>query len=219
MGHSTGCQDCLEYATRFLLDGDRGGRAEGTAEGEKEEEEEAGEEEEWKRERRVDGIVLQGPVSDREAIGMSEDAGEVEASLRVAKRMVEEGRGADVMRKEDLPAGWRGVPVTAERWASLAGVGGADDYFSSDLDDEKLKTIWGRLEQPVLILPSERDEWVPETIDVAGMVSKWKSFCKPGIASELSGLIPGAKHTVDDPEGQKWLADRVAAFLAEIEKQ
>ena len=95
---------------------------------------------------------------------------------------------------------------------------GADDYFSSDLSSEKLVDIWGKLEQPVLILPSEKDEWVPGNIDVIWLVNKWKSFCKPGVASELSGLIPGANHAVDDAEAQKWLADRVAAFLAELEK-
>lgn len=70
----------------------------------------------------------------------------------------------------------------------------------------------------MLILPSEKDEWVPERIDVMGMVNRWKSFCKPGIASELSGLIPGANHRVEDPAGQEWLADRVTRFLAGLEK-
>lgn len=99
-----------------------------------------------------------------------------------------------------------------------AGCRGDDDYFSSDLPDEKLEEIWGRLEQPVLILPSEKDEWVPAHIDVTGLVARWKRFCRPGIASDLSGLIPGANHRVDNAAGQEWLADRVAQFLAEIDK-
>ncbi|AEO69211.1 uncharacterized protein THITE_44080 [Thermothielavioides terrestris NRRL 8126] len=193
MGHSTGCQDCLEYVGR------EGWAEEGEG-------------------LKVDGLVLQGPVSDREAIGMTEDKREVEAALRVAERMVREGRGGEVMATGEMPSGWRGSPVTAYRWASLAGVGGDDDYFSSDLPDEKLESVWGRLEQPVLILPSEKDEWVPADTDVMGLVNRWKSFCKPGIASDLSGLIPGANHRVDNPAGQEWLADRVARFLAELEK-
>ncbi len=96
------------------------------------------------------------------------------------------------------------------------GDSGDDDYFSSDLSDERLAAIWGKLEQRVLILPSEKDEWVPEHVDVMGMVARWKSFCQPGIASELSGLIPGANHRVDNEDGQAWLADRIARFLAEI---
>lgn len=96
---------------------------------------------------------------------------------------------------------------------------GDDDYFSSDLPDEKVADIWGKLGQPVLILPSEKDEWVSKEIDVVRLVNRWKSFCKPGIANELSGLIPGANHRVEDAAAQKWLAERVAGFLAEIDKR
>ncbi|KAL2135286.1 hypothetical protein VTI74DRAFT_9166 [Chaetomium olivicolor] len=196
MGHSTGCQDCLEYGTKkekhLSLQGE---------------------------EVRVDGFVLQGPVSDRQAIAMTEDKREVEAALRVAEGMLEKGRAEDAMEREVLPRSWRGSPVTAYRWCSLAGVGGDDDYFSSDLPDEKLEAIWGKLEVPVLIVPSEKDEWVPGWRDVPELVDKWKSFCRPGIASELSGLIPGANHRVENTDGQEWLADRVARFLAEIEKR
>ena len=94
---------------------------------------------------------------------------------------------------------------------------GDDDYFSSDLPDDKLGEIWGGLEQPVLVLPSEEDEWVPRGIDVMGLVKRWEGFCRPGIASAHSGLVPGANHRVDNAAGQQWLADRVARFLAEIE--
>ncbi|KAK3295890.1 uncharacterized protein B0H64DRAFT_396747 [Chaetomium fimeti] len=197
MGHSTGCQDCLAYAGAAREGGEVG----------------AGDEGVW-----VDGLILQGPVSDREAIGMGEDAGEVKASLEVAEELIKAGKGGQVMVGEALPAGWRDGPVTAYRWASLAGVGGDDDYFSSDLPDDKLAAVWGKLEQPVLIVPSQKDEWVPTTIDVMGLVEKWKSFCKPGIGSELSGLIPDANHRVDNDAGQEWLADRVARFLAELEQ-
>ncbi|KAK4157145.1 hypothetical protein C8A00DRAFT_40507 [Chaetomidium leptoderma] len=191
LGHSTGCQDCLAYAASAAT---------------------------TEKEEKVDGYVLQGPVSDREAIGMGEEEeGEVQRALRVGEGMVGMGKGGEVMATEVLPKGWRGSPVTAGRWCSLAGVGGDDDYFSSDLPDEKLKAIWGTLKQPVLILPSEKDEWVPAGFDVMGLVERWKSFCKPGIASELSGLIPDANHRVDNDAGQQWLADRVARFLAEIE--
>ncbi|KAJ4304345.1 hypothetical protein N0V88_001958 [Collariella sp. IMI 366227] len=97
--------------------------------------------------------------------------------------------------------------------------GGDDDYFSSDLPDEKLENTWGKLKEPVLIMPSEKDEWVSPRLDVLDLVEKWVSFCKPGIASELSGLIPGANHRVDNEDGQSWLADCVARFLADIEKR
>ncbi|KAL2164422.1 hypothetical protein VTH06DRAFT_3638 [Thermothelomyces fergusii] len=200
MGHSTGCQDCLEYVVR----------GPGAGGGEEEDDDD--------NETRVDALVLQGPVSDREAVGLSEDPAEVRRSLDVAEEMVRQGRGADVVQREAMPRGWRAIPVTAYRWASLVGVGGDDDYFSSDLPDSKLEHIWGSLKQPVLIVPSEKDEWVSPEADVAGLVDKWKSFCRPGTASDLGGLIPGANHRVDNEAGQQWLVDRVARFLARLEE-
>ncbi len=95
---------------------------------------------------------------------------------------------------------------------------GDDDYFSSDLPDDRLSLFWGRLQQPVLIVASGDDEYAPAEVDVAGLVDRWKTFCKPGIASELSRLIPGANHRVDEPEAQRWLADHVVDFLAELKK-
>lgn len=77
--------------------------------------------------------------------------------------------------------------------------------------------FWSRIQNPVLIVPSEKDEHVPEYVDFGKLVTRWKSFCRPGIASELSGLIPGANHTVDQAEGREWLADRVVKFLASLE--
>jgi pimeloyl-ACP methyl ester carboxylesterase len=104
MGHSTGCQDCLAYAAAVREGGGAGAGAGEEGVG-------------------VDGLILQGPVSDREAIGMEEDAGEVRASLEVAEGLVKDGKGGVVMASEVMPAGWRNGPVTAYRWASLAGVG------------------------------------------------------------------------------------------------
>lgn len=63
------------------------------------------------------------------------------------------------------------------------------------------------------MLPSAEDEHVPKTIDFEKLVSRWKAFCAPSVASELSGLIPGANHTVDQAEAQEWVADRVVRFL------
>ncbi|KAK4456067.1 hypothetical protein QBC34DRAFT_453813 [Podospora aff. communis PSN243] len=188
MGHSTGCQDCMGYAKAVAA-----GKVPG-----------------------VEGYVLQGPVSDREAIGLSCVGEGVRESLGVAERMVREGRGEEVMERDVLPGEWRESPVSAYRWASLAGVGGDDDCFSSDLGNEKLKGIWGNVQSPVLIVPSGADEFVPAEVDVPGMVERWRGFCRPRIMSGLSGLIPGANHRVDDATAKEWLADRVSRFLGEL---
>lgn len=71
-------------------------------------------------------------------------------------------------------------------------------------------------DKPVLVLPSEKDEYVPQTIDVVANIARWKTFCAPGIYSDLSGLIPGAGHSVEQADAQLWMADRVIRFLARV---
>lgn len=58
---------------------------------------------------------------------------------------------------------------------------------------------------------------MPPTVDVDGLIAKWKSLCLPGIASDLSGRIPGANHRVEQPESEKWLVETVVNFLKSIE--
>ncbi|CCC10598.1 hypothetical protein SMACR_12611 [Sordaria macrospora] len=205
MGHSTGCQDAMYYATHGA---------------------EMGLE-------KIDAFILQGPVSDREAIlAVFEEASpgkgqaRMDLSVRVAQKMMSEGTAHDCMPREWLPKEFWTSPVSAYRWNSLASFGGDDDYFSSDLPDEKLAEIWGKVSKPVLVLPSENDEHVPDWIDVVDMLDKWKSFCKEDVISSLSGLIPEADHRVEyGPAGepadraQGWLCDRVHAFFKQLERQ
>lgn len=94
---------------------------------------------------------------------------------------------------------------------------GDDDFFSSDLGGEEVKRIWGGLKRPVLVLLSAEDEWVPKGVDVEGLLRKWMAACGESIASEESGLIPGANHRVDGEEAQKWMAERVVRFLKGLE--
>ncbi len=94
---------------------------------------------------------------------------------------------------------------------------GDDDYFSADLPDETVSSFWSKFQKPVLLVPSGDDEHVPKSIDVGKSLSRWSSFCSPGIFSPLSGLIPGANHNVAKPEAQRWLANRVTQFLQSLD--
>jgi pimeloyl-ACP methyl ester carboxylesterase len=76
---------------------------------------------------RLLGVVLQAPVSDREWLATQPGTA---ARLALSQRMVDEGRGEEVaFRATDVD----GAAVSARRWCSLAGKGGDDDMFSSDL--------------------------------------------------------------------------------------
>ncbi len=85
------------------------------------------------------------------------------------------------------------------------------------MPEKKLATVWGRVQKPLLILPSEKDQFRSRGVDLKTQVAKWKGFCKPGIASNLSAPIPGANHEVSQPKSREWLGDTVVQFLTELE--
>ncbi|KAL0930804.1 esterase lipase [Colletotrichum truncatum] len=181
MGHSTGCQDCMEYTKH--------------------------------KEDPVDGFILQGPASDRESIVDFVDSEELKKSLELAEKMISGGKGSEVMPRDYVPSVFS-TPLTAYRWHSLAAKGGDDDYFSSDLDDTFVSSVWNRFEQPVMALHSAEDEFVPASIDKQALIESWKKT-SPKV-HPLSGLIPGASHTVNNPDSQVWLADRVIQFIQQV---
>ncbi|KAK1999841.1 DUF1749-domain-containing protein [Colletotrichum falcatum] len=178
MGHSTGCQDCVEYTKR--------------------------------KEDPVDGFILQGPVSDRESIVDFTDSEWLEKSLKYAESLIAEGKEGEAMPKDLVPS-FFSTPMTAYRWSSLAAKGGDDDYFSSDLEESFVSEVWNRFQQPVMVLQSAEDEFVPAKIDKQALVDSWKKRSLK--VHELSGLIPGASHTVKNADSQQWLAERVVQFL------
>lgn len=65
LGHSTGCQDVMEYLTGI-------GHEKRPA---------------------IDGAIIQAPASDREAIVKDMDPELYQSSCKAAKKMVEEGHG------------------------------------------------------------------------------------------------------------------------------
>ncbi|KAF6836002.1 esterase lipase [Colletotrichum plurivorum] len=181
MGHSTGCQDCMEY-----------GKLE---------------------EDTVDGFILQGPVSDRESIVDFVKPEDMKKGLDLAAKMIAEGKGDEILPSDHVPSIFN-TPLTAYRWHSLTAKGGDDDFFSSDLEDSFVSSVWNRFQKPVLALHSAEDEFVPDHIDKQALIDSWKK-ASPRV-HERSGLIPGASHTVKNPESRAWLAERVVQFIQQL---
>jgi len=198
MGHSTGCQDAMEYLT-------------GEGCGERE---------------RVDGVVLQAPVSDREGLVEDMSTEEFEGSVGLARRYEKEGRGGDVLPEKTV-AMFKGTPLSARRWLSLASPDkdGDDDYFSSDLTDEQLRKTFGALrkETPLLILYSGEDQYVPKSIDKQAVVDRFTRIVKQhgGIVDEENGgIVPGATHNLrnDSDEVLQSLFRKVQGYLKRIDR-
>jgi hypothetical protein len=190
MGHSTGCQDVMEYLT--------GPGHETRAV--------------------IDGGIIQAPASDRESILMTMEAVRYENYCKAAQGMVDAGEGNAIL--PGFP--FRYCPVTATRWLSLASPNhdGGDDYFSSDLPDERLMKSFGSLpaRSPLCILFSGADEYVPQSIDKEALVNKWIEIVKRGngiVDEENSGIIAGATHNLNKSpkDAVQGLVRRVLGFL------
>ncbi|RWA13862.1 hypothetical protein EKO27_g1230 [Xylaria grammica] len=186
MGHSTGCQDCLEYAAPTH---------DAPA---------------------VDGYILQAPVCDRDAIALDMGNEHLEESLKAAKELIDTGKSHERMTLTQLPDFMQDTPISAWRWYALAAADGEDNYFAPDLRDEVAASYWKRIDKPLLMLHSGNDEFVPDSVDKKALITHWRELCNPGIASELSGTIPGATHKVEEPAAEDWLCSTVAKFLQSI---
>ena len=141
IGHSTGCQDIVHYMKH------------------------------GKYKHHICSIVLQAPVSDREASLLEAQENRSEkalmASIDIATQAVRGGNGSTVLMARNTP-GTYGVPMTAERYHSLNTRMSPEDVFSSDLTEEELQIQLGHIQ----LLPnvytccvlSGNDEYVSQTL-------------------------------------------------------
>lgn len=196
MGHSTGCQDVMEYLS-------------GTGHNARPV---------------IDGAIIQAPASDREAIVMSMDPDLYQSSCKAAKKMMKEGLGEEILPSSETNS-FFSCPVSARRWLSLASPehDGDDDYFSSDLKDEQLKGSFGALpaNTPLSIMFSGNDEFMSSSIDKTGLIKRWSDIAKTGhgrIEEEHSGIVEGASHNLSgNPEEVVHdLVKKVLGFLESL---
>lgn len=197
IGHSTGCQDIAAY----LKSGDGRGR--------------------------VTGAVLQGAVSDRQAMGLECGDDAVSSAAAAAAALVELGKGNQLMPR-DTPGVFK-TPITAARYASLAGRATADDMFSDDLTDTELAAQLGHMTTAadagveLLWVFSGRDEYVPDAVkekyDVLGsrISAAAAAGARPGLGeSSHHVIIEGGNHSLDDPKPGLEFVALVSEFLDQL---
>ncbi|KAF2817734.1 DUF1749-domain-containing protein [Mytilinidion resinicola] len=199
MGHSTGCQDIMAYLS-----------ASGS-----------------KSRPKLDGAILQAGISDREALVSALPPDVYAESVKVAQEWVEQGKGADVLPLSVTTRVF-GSAVSADRWLSLTSPDkrGADDYFSSDLEDAQLEETFGKIGEsktPLLFLLGGSDEHMPPEVDKGALLERWARVVRDGggvVDKEAGGVVEGASHNLDgDPEKVVGdLVGRVGAFLGRVER-
>ncbi|CCH42899.1 hypothetical protein BN7_2445 [Wickerhamomyces ciferrii] len=189
-GHSTGTQDSIHYALQNQGQG-------------------------------IDGIILQAPVSDREAIVKSskEDGLDLDSYNKEAQEFFDKQGPQAVLPKKFSDFLFGVSAISSYRWLSLTLENGDDDYFSTDLSDEKLQETFGKLNKPTLVLYSGEDQFFPDGVDIGKVLQRWESFTKPGVWSKYSLVIDGATHNIG--EGSKEgsvdvLIKQVQSFINEL---
>ncbi|KAJ9458021.1 UPF0613 protein PB24D3.06c [Diplonema papillatum] len=145
--------------------------------------------------------ILVGPLSDREGMMLERDTA---LFVEKARRMAAEGRASELMPRACGPA-----PITAERYLSLADIGGDDDLFSSDLPEEELRERVGHLARvPTFIVISTRDEYIPHFLDPEHLAERLSRA-----TGNSSTLLIDDNHTISDPANHAKLAESIVAFL------
>jgi hypothetical protein len=195
MGHSTGCQDVMEYLT-----------GKGVAD-----------------RAPIDGGIIQAAVSDREAILMSMKAGVYDESCKIAQAMVDAGKGDEILPGKFNPCPvtakrWLSV-------ASPNHDGDDDYFSSDLTDAQLMKSFGALPKKsPLCILLSGADEHVPKSIDKQGLVDRWIGFAKKGegvVDGKNSGVIEGASHNLEknSEDVVQDLVKRVLGFISWLPAQ
>lgn len=197
----------------------------------------------------LDGAIMQAPVSDRQAVmWVLEEGflGKTPAELKaVYDDLVTTARSAltaDPASDAILPIaktsqlGYFGTPITARRFLSLVSPDSPDspsedDLFSSDLSDSQLATTFGMIHErgllrgagKLVVLMSGADQAIPDWVDKAGLLERWKAVADRDGSKVwhdgLSGIILGASHALsndDQAEPRRLLVRRVLDLLGEL---
>ncbi|KAJ3043834.1 hypothetical protein HK097_001654 [Rhizophlyctis rosea] len=144
----------------------------------------------------VSAGILQAPVSDREYM-VWKGPESVNKWLPIAEKFITEGKGDEFLPREAYS-----TPITSARYASLTSTNltlTLDDYFSSDLPTDHIKALFSPA-QPLLILLSGSDEYVPPHVDPTKLLQKWMSIRAEMRRVTFGVVINGADHTCSGRE-------------------
>ena len=196
MGFSTGCQDCFHYLVSPVTSASTRPN--------------------------ISGVILQAPVSDREAILHDVDTNPkarsaYEEALFIASSAPKAKHQTTILPVNVMTPLFGPAPVSIARFLSLASPESPanpsmDDYFSSDLYDQRLHDTFGRIgslnhllpcqadgKRSILMLEGAVDQSIPPSVDKALLLSRWKKTIEQSGNATLSShstVIPHAGHDI-----------------------
>lgn len=111
----------------------------------------------------------------------------------------------------------KGVSPSLPQWVSTLTLGsGDDDYFSSDLSNERLNETFGKINKPVMFLHCSDDELVPKFVDRGALFERWVRATPEGQVSKFSGFVP-ANHAVKTQDMWRPISEKVGKFLVALD--
>jgi pimeloyl-ACP methyl ester carboxylesterase len=154
-----------------------------------------------KRDVRVLGVVLAGPMSDRYSVNT--DKKNYAKNHAMMKKLVSEGKGNELFSSRHF------FPMTPKRWLSLLEPGSKEDVFNYG-DTINALSVFARIRKPLLVVFSEYDETADRPIE------KIKSVfdAKTRASAYKSVVIPGATHGYTGKEQQ--FVDTVISWASSI---
>ena len=96
-----------------------------------------------------------------------------------------------------------------------------DDYFSSDLGDERFRATFGQIGRTgvrIAFAYGEKDEFVPQHVEKERLVARWEELIREGggLVDEVSGILPNARHAIQNEAALAHLISRIAGFLSRV---
>lgn len=96
-----------------------------------------------------------------------------------------------------------------------------DDYFSSDLGDDRFRATFGQLGRTgarIALAYGEKDEAVPRHVDKAKLVGHWEELIREGggLVDEASGILPNARHAIKNEDAIEEFITRLNGFLDRV---
>ncbi|ORY09954.1 hypothetical protein BCR34DRAFT_459763, partial [Clohesyomyces aquaticus] len=202
MGHSTGCQDIMQYLTFPSSSSTR---------------------------LSLDGAILQAGISDREGLAEVISTEEYSSAANTCREWIAAGRANHVLPPSPISSLF-GAQMTASRCYSLLSPppehDGEDDFFSSDLSDTRLSSTFGKIGKEsntkMMFILSGDDEHMPPSVDKHTLISRWNNAVVRGggtVDEANGGIIQGATHNLNGNSETvvKDLCTRVARFLGGLE--
>lgn len=178
----------------------------------------------------TDGVIMQAPVSDREAIGwvLHEGIGgksptevrEIYENVEtMARKHVRQGESFDTLLPLSMTSqiGYpANTPISCRRFLSLVSPDSPqspheDDLFSSDLSGEQLRRTFGMIKErgllksKLMVLISGADQSIPDWVDKERSLTRWRSATDHNGHNLIwdqvrSGVIPGASHALSNDD-------------------